>query len=963
MTDVDDAARAAQADPTPPTDAAPAPAVPRQAGLTVSRRGALVGGGMGLAAVLSAGALDPEAAMATTPGATTTVAQPTTTAPEQLRLAWGADPTTQVTVSWSAPGSVAMPAPTLAYSTEPINLANPGTTVTLPAPVALSLAAPRTGPSATSFLDNLSGQTSYHYHVPLSGLAPDTTYYYTVSDGATPPSTASASFRTAPSGRAAYRFTAFGDIGTPYTGNPSGYTWTESSDVSPYTVDGVISPGDGKGAGLFHLMLADLSYANVNPANTPAIWRDYQVNASKAAMNQPWMPIQGNHEVEFGLSNLQGVATSGQYYNGPYGAGSYLARHLLPDNGLNNHDGTSLQGMFYKFQVGTVLFICLNTNDVVYQNPQITSSTAGKYAGTYNGGTIPTGTLGISQYTSTGTFTAQATNLQLVPNTASGTPNLQTQWLAEQLAAARAPGSSVDMIVVCEHHCALSTGPNNGVDLAIRAAWLPLYDEYSVDLVIGGHDHDYERSYPVRGYDAGQFGTATAAYTDAWGNTYAVGAPVNTRRPTVVQTTPVTLPSGAKAWNTAKGTVFLQLGGAGAAGGPVPATDPTTGLREAVLWATNTGVGAKQCATEDAPWSAVYDTSDNYGYAVFDVDPGDGPGQTTLTYQWYQVPTVPNGGTVTVSDTPLEEFVFTRAVPATTGGATAPAAPTSSAPGSSTSAASTGTGPGPSLIVPPVQGTPRVGETLSVGLVTARLGSTLTYQWLRDGRLIADATRASYDVVPADAGHALAVQVYELLAGYPPITAVSAPVEIAGARFARATPPSIHGTALVGRTLTAVIAAWTPGATFAFEWLLDGMPIPGAVERTLKLEPAYAKHRLAVRVTGRRFGYSAHAMVSPAVEVRGAVAPARQPRISGKALVGETLHALIGDWEPGTEFSYRWFVGGRPVPGATGHAFRVIAQYRGQRVAVQVTGRLAGHEPMSAVSAPTRRVRRSWTLL
>jgi hypothetical protein len=65
---------------------------------------------------------------------TTTLPLPTATAPEQLLLTWGADPATSVTVSWSAPGTVAQPAPTLAYSTSPITAAHPGRVVKLPGP-------------------------------------------------------------------------------------------------------------------------------------------------------------------------------------------------------------------------------------------------------------------------------------------------------------------------------------------------------------------------------------------------------------------------------------------------------------------------------------------------------------------------------------------------------------------------------------------------------------------------------------------------------------------------------------------------------------------------------------------------------------------------------------------------------------------------------------------------------------
>src|SRR6202012_1342920 len=54
-----------------------------------------------------------------------TLPLPTTPEPEQLLLTWGADPATEVTVSWFAPGTVAQPAPTLRDSTAPITAANP----------------------------------------------------------------------------------------------------------------------------------------------------------------------------------------------------------------------------------------------------------------------------------------------------------------------------------------------------------------------------------------------------------------------------------------------------------------------------------------------------------------------------------------------------------------------------------------------------------------------------------------------------------------------------------------------------------------------------------------------------------------------------------------------------------------------------------------------------------------------
>lgn len=106
-------------------------------GILVTRRTALVAGGVGVGGLILSGGLAVDAA-------TADAALPTTTAPEQLRLEFGSDPETEMTVSWSAPGTVPMPAPTLAYSTRPISATNRGKVIALPATSGSSAASPAT---------------------------------------------------------------------------------------------------------------------------------------------------------------------------------------------------------------------------------------------------------------------------------------------------------------------------------------------------------------------------------------------------------------------------------------------------------------------------------------------------------------------------------------------------------------------------------------------------------------------------------------------------------------------------------------------------------------------------------------------------------------------------------------------------------------------------------------------------
>jgi alkaline phosphatase D len=658
-----------------------------------SRRGFLSGAaGIGAVALVGAGEdvlVAGEAQAATAPAGppTATLPLPTTTEPEQLLLTWGADPATAVTVSWSAPGTVAQPAPTLAYSTAPITAHNRGHLVKLPQPAPLDVSKRYGKASAVSFTDGLNGQTTYFYHVQLTGLEPGTRYYYQVSDGAEEASTAAASFETAPFGRAKYRFSSYGDLSTPsWDLSASGNIWHESCDNAYYAVNAVENPGDGAGAPLFHLLNGDLCYANLDIENAPGVWRDFGANVARSAAHRPWMPALGNHETEFGVCDHAGRAgtaqggtaaqgAAGNYWNGPYGYGHYLSRFLLPDNGVTNWDGNHLRGNFYSFQVGTVKFVSLDADDVIYQDGGSAYLNAAADAApetTSSGAQIPNGTVTYN-HGYTGALALVAEDDSAVPDRRGGRPNLQTQWLERTLADARRdPG--VDMIVVFMHQCALSTSQTgNGSDLGIRRAWLPLFDHYQVDLVLAGHEHNYERSFPVRGYDAGAHGTVVSPNP---GQT--AGAAVGTRRPSVATTQYCTV-EGTPAWDTSRGTVYLVLGGGGTNGPTnVYGEDTATDEPQAKVITQRNAITGSQAAgfkrngadsVEDAPWSAARNAGDAYGYAIFDVDPGERRGETTITMQYFAIPAVSNesgtahDGTTTMPTAPFEKFVFGRRLP------------------------------------------------------------------------------------------------------------------------------------------------------------------------------------------------------------------------------------------------------------------------------------------------------------
>ncbi|MER5791773.1 metallophosphoesterase family protein [Streptomyces sp. NPDC001980] len=132
----------------------------------------------------------------------------------------------------------------------------------------------------------------------------------------------------------------------------------------------------------------------------------------------------------------------------PNGYGGEEARFSLPDNGP---DKKNLPGV-YSFVHGNTAIISLDPNDVSFEIPA---------------------NLGIS----------------------GGT---QTKWFEAQLKKFRA-SKDIDFIVVFFHHCAYCTSTAHASEGGVRQEWVPLFEKYTVDLVINGHNHQYERTDVIKG--------------------------------------------------------------------------------------------------------------------------------------------------------------------------------------------------------------------------------------------------------------------------------------------------------------------------------------------------------------------------------------------------------------------------------------------------------------------------------
>lgn len=258
----------------------------------------------------------------------------------------------------------------------------------------------------------------YLHEVQLTGLQPNTRYFYVCgddTDGWSP----EFSFKTAPAGYMDFDFLMYSDIGVLNFATHTVNMISQMNPIPPLQIcAGDLACHDGM------QILFDQWFNLIQPM----------------AANCIWMPTLGNHEED----EAQG---------GGYGA--YYGRFALPGN-----------ESYYSFNWSNIHFIVLDTHDTGY-----------------------------------------------------GSGTAQNQWLESDLQAA-SQDPQHPWIIVAFHKPPYSTGDKHPSSTSVQAAFCDLFDQYGVDICLTGHNHAYERTYPLNN---GQIvSTASDRYHDPTGTIYLV---------------------------------------------------------------------------------------------------------------------------------------------------------------------------------------------------------------------------------------------------------------------------------------------------------------------------------------------------------------------------------------------------------------------------------------------------------
>jgi hypothetical protein len=292
-----------------------------------------------------------------------------------------------------------------------------------------------------------------HREVLLSGLQPDTMYYYSV--GGAGLADEAHHFRTAPltgelPADGNTRIWIVGDSGVGGTGKPE----------SGYVRDGFLSfvkNNGGEPADLF-LMLGDNAYnQGTDKEHQGAIFDVYP----KILATTPLWPVIGNHE----MGKLGGSTSTNSNDYAVLGNGSNGGPDPAPDSPM------PYLNIFTLPQSGEV-------------------------------GGLPSGTEQYYSFDYANVHIVSLDSQVAIRDTDSRAAMLQ--WVKDDLMA-----NNQDWTIVIFHHPPYTKGSHDsdsalgGIDqpiFAIREEFTPVFEQYGVDLAYSGHSHIYERSYYIEGH-------------------------------------------------------------------------------------------------------------------------------------------------------------------------------------------------------------------------------------------------------------------------------------------------------------------------------------------------------------------------------------------------------------------------------------------------------------------------------
>lgn len=248
--------------------------------------------------------------------------------------------------------------------------------------------------------------------------------------------------------------------------------------------------------------------------------------------------------------------------------------------------------------------------------------------------------------------------------------------------------------------------------------------------------------------------------------------------------------------------------------------------------------------------------------------------------------------------------------------------------------------------VPTLSGTAMVLKTLIASAGAWDPGTSLTYQWLRNGTIISGATGLSYQMVLADQGAAISLRVTANKSNTVPVEVTSIPTApVVATQISLQGTPSITGTASVGNILTAIAGTWDVGVSLTYQWRRGPYNIPGATSNTFTVTASELNSPISVMITGTLgTAVASKASQETSPVTLGTLRYSLAPSFYGEYVVGGQIYRSDGTWPTGTKLSYQWLSDGAQIAGATNYVYRPAVSTLGTKISLRLTAVLAGYQ-------------------
>ena len=169
---------------------------------------------------------------------------------------------------------------------------------------------------------------------------------------------------------------------------------------------------------------------------------------------------------------------------------------------------------------------------------------------------------------------------------------------------------------------------------------------------------------------------------------------------------------------------------------------------------------------------------------------------------------------------------------------------------------------------PKLKGAARVGSRLQVTTPGWTSGTTFSYEWLRNGKVLPGYTTSTYTIQPRDHGDVINVRVTGKKTNHTTLKRTAQQTTLIN--YGRVEPkvPKITGKAKVGKVLKAESGKWASGVTFRYQWYRNAKAIRGATKATHRLTASDRSKKISVSVRGVKPGYMSEARTSSSVLVK-----------------------------------------------------------------------------------------------